>query len=224
MSPATPVCLKGFSDRFCDTVPDRIRFSKPHLALSRMHVNIHCLWIHLQEKKGHRILAFHKRCMIPLAQPVLNRDIFHRSTVHKKDLFRFGGSAHPYFANKTGNGDPVESLSLDFQQLFKQLRSAEIPDAVPKCFRWRRLEEEALIAYRNEPHIRMANRLQRELVLDVTGLGVFAPEKFSTRRQIVEERPHLDLSAGRFPGDANGNYLAPIDKNLCSFQSFVKSG
>ena len=134
------------------------------------------------------------------------------------------GPADSHFANETGNSDPVGGLRLDFQQLLEQLRSPKVPDAVPERFRRRRLEHHALVANRNKADIRMTNRLQRKLVLDVAGFGVFAPEKFPPRRQIVEQGTHLDLSARRFAGGADGIDLASVDDNLCPFQSLVKPG
>ena len=61
-------------------------------------------------------------------------------------------------------------------------------------------------------------------MLDVTGLGVFAAEKFPASRQIVEQGTHFDLRARRFAGGSDRIDLAPMDDYLRPFQSFVKPG
>jgi hypothetical protein len=70
----------------------------------------------------------------------------------------------------------------------------------------------------------MADRLQSELVLDVTGLGVFTAKEFPASRQIVEKGTYFDLRARRFAGGSDRINLAPMDDNLRPFQSFVKPG
>ena len=44
----------------------------------------------------------------------------------------------------------------------------------------------------------MSDRLEIELVLDVARFGILGAEKFPARRQIIEERAHLDLCPRRF--------------------------
>ena len=61
-------------------------------------------------------------------------------------------------------------------------------------------------------------------MVDVAGFGVFAPEKFSSRRQIIEEGTHFDLGARRFSGRPHGIYLTAIDDNLCPFQALREDG
>ena len=48
----------------------------------------------------------------------------------------------------------------------------------------------------DESDARMAERLELKLMLNLACLGVFSAEEFASRRQIVEERAHLDVSAG----------------------------
>src|ERR1700731_670199 len=118
-SPAPPICFKRFPNGLRDAVSDQIRLAKANFALRWMYVDVDRLRIHFQKQKGDRELTLHKRGMISLPQPVLNRDIFHGSPVHKKDLFRSRGPAHPNFANEAGNSDPMSGLRFDFQQLLE---------------------------------------------------------------------------------------------------------
>src|ERR1700693_2309445 len=130
MSPAPPVCFKRFPNSLRDTVSDQIRLAKTNFALRRVYVTIHRLRIHFQEQKGDRKLTLHQRGVITLPQSVLNRDVFHGSTIHKKDLLRFRGPAYSDFADETGNSDPASGLRFDFQQLFEQFRTPQVSDAV----------------------------------------------------------------------------------------------
>ena len=127
MSPPLSICLQRFSNRLRDAVSDRIGFSKSNLALCRMNIYVNRLRIHFQEQKGHWILALHQRSMIALAQPVLNRDIFHRPTVNKNICSAFVDRLIPTFADETGNSYPIGSFRFDFQQLFEQFRIREDP-------------------------------------------------------------------------------------------------
>jgi hypothetical protein len=43
-----------------------------------------------------------------------------------------------------------------------------------------------LIAYKYESNVRVTDRLKKQLVLDVTRFGIFAPKKLAARRQIKE--------------------------------------
>ncbi len=134
---------------------------------------------------------------------MLDGDVFDRATVNKQDLFRLRGAAHPDFPDKPGHRDAVRRGRFDFQQLFEQLRSAEIPDPIGKGFRGRCLEHDVLITDRNETDVRMTNGLQGELMMDMTGFRVLAPQKFSARRQVIEKGSHLDLGARGFTGSTD---------------------
>src|SRR5215475_14082983 len=62
----------------------------------------------------------------------------------------------------------------------------------------------------------MADRLQMNLMFDVTTFGIFGAKKFSARRQIVKKRAHLDLCPRRFAAIAHDVDFAAIDDDLGS--------
>ena len=62
----------------------------------------------------------------------------------------------------------------------------------------------------------MANRLQVNVMLNVTAFRVFRAKKFPTRRQIIEKRAHLDLRSRRFTTIAHHLDLTPINDDLRS--------
>src|ERR1043165_2646522 len=79
--------------------------------------------------------------------------------------------------------------------------------------RWQ-LENNALIADERECDLGMPDRLEMKLMLEVATLGVFGPQEFPARRQIVEDRAHFDLGAGCFAAVAHGFDLAAGNDDL----------
>src|SRR4029453_9683723 len=62
----------------------------------------------------------------------------------------------------------------------------------------------------------MADRLQMDLMFDVTTFGIFGAEKFSARWQVIKKRAHLDLCPRRFAAIAHDVDLAAIDDDFGS--------
>src|SRR6185437_14245499 len=65
----------------------------------------------------------------------------------------------------------------------------------------------------------MANRLQMDLMFDVTTFGIFGAKKFSARWQVIKKRAHLDLCPRRFAAIAYDVDLAAVDDDFrsCNF-------
>src|SRR5437763_5883409 len=62
----------------------------------------------------------------------------------------------------------------------------------------------------------MRQRLQTELVLDVSRFGRFGAEKFSPRWHIVKQRTNLDLCPGRFAAVAHRLDPPAVYQNFCA--------
>ena len=62
----------------------------------------------------------------------------------------------------------------------------------------------------------MTDRLQMNLVFNVTAFRVFRAKKFSARGQVIKKRAHLDLSSWRFAAVAHDINLTAIDDDLSS--------
>ena len=66
----------------------------------------------------------------------------------------------------------------------------------------------------NESDIRISQGGERQIMLNMRGLGFFRPQKFPAGGQIIEELPDVDASAG---GDSGGLHFgdgASVDNNL----------
>jgi hypothetical protein len=72
------------------------------------------------------------------------------------------------------------------------------------------LKDEPIISQQSEGNPRMPDRLEMNLVLNVTAFRVFRTKKFSTRWQIIKKRAHLYLRSGRFTAVAHNVNLAAI--------------
>src|SRR6185437_4242995 len=62
----------------------------------------------------------------------------------------------------------------------------------------------------------MADRLQMDLMLDVTTFGILGAKKFSACRQVIKKRAHLDLCPRRLAAIAHDLDFAAIDDDLGS--------
>src|SRR6267378_7736703 len=68
----------------------------------------------------------------------------------------------------------------------------------------------------------MADRLQMDLMFDVTTFGIFGPKEFSAHWHVIKKRAHLDLCPRRFAAIAHDVDFAAIDDDLgsCNFVAF----
>ena len=65
-------------------------------------------------------------------------------------------------------------------------------------------------------------RREREVMLDVRGLGFFRPQKFPARGQVEEKLPHFDACAGRAAGGLDLGNRAAVDDDLRAFGRSVR--
>src|ERR1700733_9773338 len=70
----------------------------------------------------------------------------------------------------------------------------------------------------------MAQRLQRQLVVNVAGFGVLSAQKLSPSRQVIEEMFGFDQSTWCFSTSPDGIYLSTIDQDLCPFDRVARAG
>src|SRR5216110_3068590 len=62
----------------------------------------------------------------------------------------------------------------------------------------------------------MTDRLQMNLMFDVTAFRVFRAKKFSACGQVIKKRAHLDLGSWRFAAIAHDINLTTVDDDLGS--------
>src|SRR5207249_7885275 len=88
--------------------------------------------------------------------------------------------------------------------------SSDLADSITKSCRLRELKDEPIVSQQSEGNPRMPDRLEMNLVLNVTAFRVFRTKKFSTRWQIIKQRAHFHLRSGRFTAVAHNVNLAAI--------------
>ena len=76
------------------------------------------------------------------------------------------------------------------------------------------LKNRAAVGREGEGDVRMRQRGQREVVVDVRALRLLGAEEFPAGRQIVEELPHFDARAGWRAGGADFEEFAAVDNDL----------
>src|SRR5207244_12097176 len=71
----------------------------------------------------------------------------------------------------------------------------------------------------------MTDRLQMNLMFDVTAFSVFRAKKFSARGQVIKKRAHLDLGSWLFAAIAHDIDLTTVDDDLgsCDCAGFSRS-
>src|SRR5438093_1570125 len=70
----------------------------------------------------------------------------------------------------------------------------------------------------------MTDRLQMNLMFDVTAFSVFRAKKFSARGHVIKKRAHLDLSSWRLDAIAHDIDLTTVDNDLGSSECARLSG
>ena len=82
---------------------------------------------------------------------------------------------------------------------------------------WRRggeLEDGAAVRGEGEGDVRVRERGEREVMVDVCALGLLGAKEFPAHGQIEEELAHLDARAARRTGGADFQNLAAVDDDL----------
>src|SRR4029079_10812476 len=100
----------------------------------------------------------------------------------------------------------------------KQLAPHQIANPVAQRFCHGKLKDNPLISDERKGDTGMSDRLEIELVLNVPRFSILRAEKLPARRQIIEERAHLDLRPRRFStiahrldSPARDDHLRPRD-------------
>src|SRR5437016_13040133 len=101
--------------------------------------------------------------------------------------------------------------TIERNQLLQQFVSVKVTNSIGQRRGGGQLKRNTIIARERESDLRMANRLQMELVLNIPALGIFRAQKLATRRQLVKKRAPLQLRPGRFAGVAHECNLSPVD-------------
>ena len=81
---------------------DAARIAKADLAFRRMHIYVDACWIDLEKEKCDRILSFHQRSVIALAQGRVQQWILYRAAIHKSELLIARLPAGPGPPDKSG--------------------------------------------------------------------------------------------------------------------------
>src|SRR5438445_10622739 len=99
---------------------------------------------------------------------MLERDVLHRTTVHKQDLLGPGRASDTRLTDKSVDRDAVCRLRRNFEQLFKEFPSPQISNTIHEGCGRRRLKHNILLPHEYEADLGTPDRLKDQLVLDMT--------------------------------------------------------
>ena len=186
------------------------------------------------------VVSLHQREVQP---PVLHRPPIHEHMLLLARPARHAGrtdvSPHPkgrdalrrqhtprlsltQFLHIRGLGD----LRPEIDRQHRRVRPMQLPQPLPqrrgtlgvvRKSNRRQLPYRALVRHKHETDIRMRQRRQRQVMLDVRSLGFLAPQEFPARRQIEEQLAHLNGRAGRRRGRLHFLDLPSVHHHLARF-------
>ena len=81
-----------------------------------------------------------------------------------------------------------------------------------------KLEDGAAVGGKGEGDVRVRERGEREVVVDVRAFGLLGAQEFSAGRQVKEELAHFDACAAGRTGGADFQNLAAVDDDLCGLR------
>ncbi len=188
--------------------------TKADFALGRVNVYVDAAGIEIDEKKGHRMLAFHQCGVVALAQAGAEDGVLDRATIHKDELLIPRLPADTGFADEAADADIAVTFLFHLEKTLNHLGSVKIPKAAEQINRRGHLENDTIIPDKSECDFRVTDRLEMKLMFNVPAFGVFRAKEFSSRRHVIEYGTRLHLGAGRFSAIAHHIELAAVNQNL----------
>ena len=124
----------------------------------------------------------------------------------------FSGVAEFLVGSLRVHGQEVQVRAVQGAQAFAE--GGELAGGIGGRRAGGELENGAAVRRERERDLRMRQRGQREVVVDVRPLRLLAAEELPPRRQVVEELPHLDARAAGRAGGADFQNFAAVNNDL----------
>jgi hypothetical protein len=101
-----------------------------------------------------------------------DKTAFDRASVYKDELLAPVLPTHTGLTDKTIDPDFIGRSVFHLEQALQELDAVKVANAVPeRCGTWQ-LEQRAIVAHEGEADVGMTDRLQMNLVFDVSTFGV----------------------------------------------------
>src|SRR5213075_1064430 len=83
------------------------------------------------------------------------------------------------------------------------------------------LPDQPLVLEKSEPGLRIGQRGERQIMLNVSPLGFLAPQELPAGWQIVKQLPHFDACARRMSGGLDFKKFPPVNDDLSAFRRII---
>ena len=187
--------------------------AKTHLALRRMHVDVHRRRIEVEKEERQGVAPLRDRLVVAFNQRIAQRATVHRPLVHEGDHLVARGPSHPGASDQSPQPEPG---------LFQFHRQQRLRDLPPEYLRhplgrrgaFGRTEDRAFVLNQRERRLRAGQRIKPHAMDDVRAFGGVTLEEFPPGRHGIEELRHHDPRADRPAAVADMQPTAPVDEDF----------
>ncbi len=152
--------------------------------------------------------------MVGIAKCEIDYGALDRAVVQEAELVLSVRASDTGWPDEAADLDPMAHLLGDVDQPLGELVPGDSGDALAQVTGGWQLEDEAIAVPQSKCDVRVGDRVDAHLLLDVAELGRFGAQELAPSWDVVEQRAHLDLCAWSLAAVVNVPELAPIDIDL----------
>ena len=209
-----------------------------HFPLGRVDIHVHLRGIDFQEQAADRIAVFHQGRVIAFEQGKVDAAILHGAAVDEDVLLGPAGAGNAGRAQQTPHAQRMRrregggrvragGFIAGGGQIAGEIHGQKLLFAAgqgPPAFAQGgqavvladagQLPDQARVFDKFHGHFRKGERGQRQVVLDVGGLGFVGAEEFAAGGQVEKQLADFDGRAGGAAAGLDGDDFAAVDQDL----------